>query len=335
MLVASFFVFLAAGDGVARQRAHGSTGPSVWSSALECELAPRAARGAGAVRVASWNVRWFPDGTFRDELHPEHRSDVSWLACSLASLSVDVIAVQEFKKHARATRATEALLAALDERTGGRWRIQLDDCPHENQPHIGFLFDAARVDALGFEPLTELNPHGRACAGAQHPGLAGRFRFAGGTTLTLVVMHTKSGRTAQDKQLRAQSFAALESAYRRIDDGSGDVVFLGDFNTDGCADCDPGITSQQELDELAEIAAGTDPPLRLLPADVPCTYGGEEGFRSLDHVLVPFHMQAAAHSRVEVHGICREQRCTGDPTLLRAQAVLSDHCPLVVAFDAR
>ncbi len=335
LLFTGFILFVSSDHQLAGKHSPWPRPPSAWTSAWDCELAPRLPRRVGGVRVASWNVRWFPDGTFRDEAHPDRASDVQWLSCAIASLSVDVVAIQEFKKHARAQRATAELLAALDLRTGGRWRVVLDACPHANQPHIGFLFDASRVGASGFTTLPALNPHGEPCAGAQHPGLAGRFRFAGGSDVTLVVVHTKSGWDNEDRQLRAHTFEALGRAYRALGDDPGDVVFLGDFNTEGCPHCDPAITPQQELHELAQIAARADPPLRLLPASLPCSYAGDEGFRLLDHALAPFHMQAAARSRVEVHGICRELRCTGDATQSGAHAVLSDHCPLVVTLEAR
>src|SRR5262245_38328682 len=77
----------------------------VWRSGPDCErssaLKRRLPRTPQSARVASWNVRWFPDNTYDPEQGPEAGTNLEWLSCSIAWLDADVIAVQEFRTHER------------------------------------------------------------------------------------------------------------------------------------------------------------------------------------------------------------------------------------------
>ncbi|MEO1173131.1 MAG: hypothetical protein AAFX94_13935, partial [Myxococcota bacterium] len=74
----------------------------VWSDAQRCQELVSTGRvdrrADGTFRIAVWNVRWFPDGSI-DGVSRAGGTDLDWLACGMAWLNADVIAVQEFKMH--------------------------------------------------------------------------------------------------------------------------------------------------------------------------------------------------------------------------------------------
>jgi hypothetical protein len=109
-------------------------------------------------RIASWNVRYFPDTEETPAEEPEDGTDVSWLSCAITSLGVDVLAVQEFKRTSRARDAQSELIDRLNERTGGDWRLELSSCDPEDVQHPGFLYDASRVKGSQFREIPALNP---------------------------------------------------------------------------------------------------------------------------------------------------------------------------------
>lgn len=294
------------------------------------------AEGRGVARIATWNIRWFPDGTYEDATDAHHATDVAWVAREIRDLAAPVVAVQEFKRHERARAASDRLLQALDLATGGRWKLVLDDCPHDGQPHLGFLFDTTRVEASDVRTIDVLNPHAERCDGAQHPGLSARFVFPGGLDLDLVNVHLAAGETADDLALRRETYEALAGAYQvAAQRGEHDVVFLGDFNTNGCPDCDASLTSNDEIDELARTLDGIRPALALLPADATCSEYFEGVPYLLDHVAAPTAMAEAEGATADVRGYCVELGCmrqADDESLPPAAHRLSDHCPIVVSL---
>src|SRR5690606_40904374 len=62
--------------------------------ACDAALDDLPAASAAGLRVGSWNVRWFPNGSADVRRHRE-ASNVGWLACAIAALRLDVLAVQE------------------------------------------------------------------------------------------------------------------------------------------------------------------------------------------------------------------------------------------------
>jgi hypothetical protein len=45
--------------------------------------------------VGTWNVRWFPRGCPSNQACPDQATDIPWLACTIAWMNVDVLALQE------------------------------------------------------------------------------------------------------------------------------------------------------------------------------------------------------------------------------------------------
>jgi hypothetical protein len=305
----------------------------------ECRRALRSGRTSARLRetarVGSYNLRWFPDGG-PGRGGGEPSKDLDWLACAIASLDVDVLAVQEIKATARAREVTLELMARLDSLTRGRWLSQLDDCPDAVELHVGFFYDSAKVKAGRWQTLGELNPFESACAKQLRPGLAGHFAFRGGLDLDIVSVHFKSTRTQRSLDLRARSLGRLPEALARLRAASSDddVLVVGDFNTMGCdKDCTPRVSPGEELGRVSEAVAGPSYGLRVVAADTECTQYYRGRATRLDLFVAANAMrELLPASSVHVRGVCMQLGCRQ----VEAEAMplaftrLSDHCPVVL-----
>ena len=318
-------------------------GATAWSSPEACEavLARGApARSAGTARIGSWNLRWFPDGGPGKHAKPGRETDLAWLSCTITLLGVDVLAVQEIKRYPAARERAASLVAELDRRTGGAWKLETDSCPEEPVQHVGFLWNTLRATASSLRDVAALNPHGGACDKGLRPGFAGVFRFRGGLDLHLVSVHLKSGGERRSHDLRQKSYAALSEVWRDAQAAlaDGDLAVLGDFNTMGCKKCSPDIEPSGELASLDQVLAALKPALRRVGSDQPCSeyYAGHGGL--LDHVVVTTATKELAADRaVDVAGYCSEAACgrLKQRDMPLAYQHLSDHCPVVLDFADR
>ncbi len=316
--------------------------PNPWASREACEVALRergvaaaGARRAGeAVRVGTWNIRWFPDG--KPGNAPQVAgTDIPWLACAIASLDVDILAVQEIKHTPRSQTRTKELIARLDALTGGRWKLELDRCGKSVQQHVGLLYDSSAVSAEGFVQAGAVNPHGRACEKQLRPGLVGRFRAPrdqGGRLLQVMSVHLKSSPKPRSLRLRRASLAGLgrEVAQLRRAHPDSTVVIAGDFNTMGCPKCKPSVSAETEVSQLRQSVSKAG--LRLLPLVPGCSeyYRGKGG--SLDWIAIT---ASAGVSVAEVSGVCAERQCKVLPRgpAPAAFGQLSDHCPVIATLQ--
>lgn len=292
----------------------------------------RLARPAGSARFVSWNLHWFPDGT----PSTGGGTDLNWLACTLAWLDADVVAVQEVKQTPSAQRALAELLAELNRLSGGRYLARLDDCGKHVQQHVGLLWNEARVSASEGQTVGELNPAGSACQDQLRPGFAARLRFPGGLDLTAISAHFKSKSDARAFALRGRSFAALPGAAselaRRAQDA--DVLLLGDLNTMGCDECAPPVSA---LDEQRAVKQQLERgELRLVPADAAGSqvYAGRSTL--LDHAVVSSGMrELPPGARSHIAGVCASPAGFHGRAGEQARRALSDHCPLVLDLSDR
>jgi len=303
-----------------------------WASREACLSAlERAPRDRKRARLGSWNLRWFPDGTSRGP--SETPTDLEWVACLVATMRIDALAVQEMVLHARGRAAVERLIGHLNRLAGGSWRAVFDECPRDGRQHVGWLVDAAKVEVLETRQLDAVNALG-GCRGNLRPGSAVRLRFSGGLDLWGIAVHLDSGRSPRDHANRRSGFDALVRAAAELGEADDDVVVLGDLNTMGCDGCPIPLDARAEIAALdAALAARME---RVAPT-VPCTelYRGSGSL--LDHVLVSRSMRELPNdARAEVHGPCASLRCEL-PRGVRPAMLdhLSDHCPLVVELDAR
>jgi len=289
-----------------------------------------------APRIGTWNVRYFPDSIEGEQTNPDEATDVEWLACAIASLDVDILVVQEFKNSDTALEKQQELLQKLDELTGGDWQLELDQCMPAEVQHPGFLFDGARVTGEAFREIPSLNPD-PVCSNTVSPGFAGYFRIADGPDFHLIAVHASAGNFQPQLEKRALITSAMEAvvADAQAIQADEDVVFAGDFNSAGCEDCDPPLSSADEAVALGETVAAFEPPLTLLPASEECTRAAGDGAR-VDHIIAAASMaEVPAESVVKVAGICEETSCGRLVEWLEdAEERLSDHCPLVLDLAA-
>jgi endonuclease/exonuclease/phosphatase family metal-dependent hydrolase len=308
-----------------------------FSSSESCRELLRAgqrlARPPGTARFASWNLHWFPDGS----PSADGASDLSWLACTLAWLDADVVAVQEVKQTPAAERALAELLAELNRLSGARYVVRLDDCGKRVQQHVGLLWNEARVASRSVQTIGALNPAGSACQDQLRPGLAAHLRFPGGLDLTAISAHFKSKGDERAFALRGRSFAALPGVVTELarQTRDADVLLLGDLNTMGCDECTPRVSALDEQRAVrSQLARGQ---LSLVPADAQASliYAGRAAL--LDHVVAPSNMrELPQNARSHVAGSCAAgaSKLRGRAAE-RARRALSDHCPLVLDLSDR
>ncbi len=310
---------------------------TVWQSKAACESYFKSRPVKDPIpRLATWNLRWFPDGT--PEVRAKDGVDLEWLSCAIASLELDVIAVQEVKRTPLAKQALAQLLANLTSLSGATYGAELDACGLDDDAHVGFIYNRERVTVDTWQDYPSLNPYGVSCQGRLRTGFGGYFKFANGPDLNLISVHLKSGSDERSYTLRRQSLAGLKTALDRayVPNPDDDRVVLGDFNTMGCSDCVPVVSQASELQTLSQELLAMGAQARDLPTDLQCSeyYLGQPSL--LDHVVAagPFS-EFAPGARVRVSGYCGVAKCAGFLTPPPAYVGLSDHCPLVFELDAQ
>lgn len=277
------------------------------------------------VRFATWNVRWFPDGK-PGRKRAEIGTNLDWLACQLALLDADVVALQEFKTLPRATQSLRELLDEVEQVTTRRYVSYFDDCPSGATQHVGVLVDAKRIAVQKATTAGQLNPHGEPCKHSLRPGLSVDFELPGGNPARIVSLHLKSGTGRRSFELRKETW---ERMARYAHASEVPVLFAGDFNTMGCPRCSPSVSAEDELAALHQRLGSAR--LVLLPVEPPCSHyfrgkgGLLDGF-ALTRSLVPGNDRA-----VMAEGPCAALQCSDAPfNRLGYARELSDHCPLLL-----
>ncbi len=312
---------------------------SPWASRAACEaaLSKKKPRPAGSVRLATWNIRWFPDGKPGKGRSNEDGTDIDWLACAIAWLDVDAIALQEIKTNEHAGQRSRALLTSLSRASGGKWRLETDECENRDGQHVALLIDEKKLVEKSVGQLASLNPNGQACKNQLRPGLGAYLTSKGGLDFHFVSVHAKSGSERRSFDLRQRSLRGIAAArselLARVADS--DVVIAGDFNTMGCSKCSVPVSSAEEISGMDRALSDLPTPFRRVPTDGACTERSSHGEALLDHFVVSRSMAELEPSvRAVVAGICREAAC-GAPRELPAEARLSDHCPVVLEIPDR
>jgi hypothetical protein len=272
----------------------------VWTSPEGCQQVMASGgrmvpANAGMLRVGTWNIRWFPRGCPSTEACPEKATDIPWLACTIAWMHVDVLALQEMLATPDAEFSLNGLRTELDRLTGGSWQVDLQACGGASAQHVGFLWKGARVALLQLTDAWELNdaatsPTDTVCAGNLRPG---RYAFANTpieVDFHILSVHFDSGTTNRDYDHRrqaAQRLGQISIGNTPILQLDRDVVVLGDYHTMGRHDAPP-ISAQEEL---AVFDGELTPGFRRLPAAPACSEYHERKAGLLDHVVASTGMQ--------------------------------------------
>lgn len=298
-----------------------------WESPEACALAlsseaertPRV-----SYRVATWNLRWFPRGTMLGSSSTQP-TNVDWMACIIASMDVDVVAIQEVLGTGEAKGALVDLIRGVRALTGHLWLYSLDDCTAESLQHVGFLYDATRLSAR--DQVRVDWSFARACDfGARSAWASGFEERATGQSFSLASVHLKSGVDKASYEERRQTMAELGRVRAELKDS--DAIVLGDFNSMGCSrrTCSDPIDFWSEVSSIGREARAQG--MTRVFSDVAVTETGRFGDKFLDHVIASRSVLART-SGAKVQGICRRAEAERPSA---PEDALSDHCPVVLEW---
>ncbi|CAO3358114.1 endonuclease/exonuclease/phosphatase family protein [Azospirillum melinis] len=312
----------------------------VWKSASSCEdivhTGRRMANARGDVlRIATWNIRWFPDGDLNGT--PESRTDLPWLTCALAWMNADVVALQEIRTTPEAAQAWKAVTGGLSALTGNDWKVGFQECGSPMRQHTGFLWNASRVELSDPRDLWKLNGAAEGpeapCASGLRPGHYRMVRAkGGGVDFHIVSVHLDSGTTPRDRTNRDTAIGRIAEALAPVLPDDSDAIVLGDFNTMG--DGTPEAAAA-EIRALGTAVVNQPAAFEHVAVEPACTeyFDGHAGW--LDHVLVARAMTEASQRTARVTGYCALASCARLPRPPAAAERLSDHCPVIYEGDNR
>jgi endonuclease/exonuclease/phosphatase family metal-dependent hydrolase len=247
--------------------------------------------------------------TFNIENFPKDSRQIDYAFEEIASLSASFIAVQEIGE--------PETFEIASRRLAGRWGFaHVDTRPiGERRPghHIGVLFDKTIWTLVS----TRVHDGTRLEGGRHKPVLDVRLR-SGDTTVTVLVVHLKSGGDAHE--IRARQLVALADIVKRVELRGDQVVLLGDFNA----------TGESDRRDIAHLASQTGLWWASEPLACTAFWNREDGCpRSrLDHVLMS-ELPRSIHAA----GACATRGCDWEESCPIYTKWVSDHCPVVVTAD--
>ena len=319
---------------------------ATWDDPMRCA----AAIGAGALmprasfrlRLLSWTLGWFPDGSPGE---PQgDGSNVDWLACALTWMDVDVVALERVKLTPAGQRAMERLVQKLNELTKANWRFEADGCPGSRRSHVVILWrtDRAQVSLAASHPELDVSPHTDVdhpdCPGELTPALGVYVKSTtGGLGFHLVTFELDAEEGPLGVKRRQEAWRQLPGIVKARQNlrPDTDVVIAAAFNTVGGAG--PELrTPMAEREALTKTLAALDPPLVLVePADT-CTEYAQGEARETDYMVVSAGMGEAKGLTPRSAGLCGALHCQSiDPNAYVALRQLSTHCPLLFDLSDR
>ncbi len=317
----------------------------VWTNKAQCQAALEiglrmTAASSATLRVATWNLRWFPIGAAPDQHQASAEpTDLDWLTCTIRWMQVDVLAIQESLATPAAHQAWETLTRELSAQTGDTWRFHQQPCGRPDSHHIGLLWNDSRVAISKFDSLWQLNAKAKSarkpCTSGLRPGHYAfvQSREKEGADFHLIAVHLKSGPTVFAVEQRQKALNGIDKAVAPLLKRDQDVIIVGDFNTMGAGD---RHSQKSELKYLRRFVAKEKPGFSDLPTKPQCSHYFRGRGGQLDHVLVAKGMKEITVKAVQVTGYCAMancQRIRGDYPL--AYRRLSDHCPVILEIANR
>ncbi|WP_454064495.1 endonuclease/exonuclease/phosphatase family protein [Candidatus Nitrospira salsa] len=312
----------------------------VWNSRDGCERVVRnggrmAQASSETLRLATWNLRWFPIGQPKDQQHTSAKpTDIDWLICTLVWMQLDILTVQESLATSLADHAWDTVTRILTKKTGGKWKWYRQPCGRPNDHHIGLLWNDSHVELSQFESLWQFNSKAnspkKACTFGLRPGQYVRVksRNTRGADFHLIGLHLKSGPTVLAAEERHKALNRIDRTVAPLLKQDQDVVILGDFNTMGSGDRQ---SQTSELKFVRRKVANESPGFEDLALTPHCSqyFRGHGGW--LDHVLATKGMQEIKGTNARVTGYCGVAQCQKiKGAYPAAYQRLSDHCPVVI-----
>lgn len=267
------------------------------------------ARTSGSLRVATWNLRNFPD----------EGQDLPRLRARLQELAADVIAVQEVHDPA----ALRAMLPG--------WELHVSEAGGRGGQRLGFLYDPGVFELVG----APAEHPALAMGGGVRPGFSGYLRArGGGPDFHLLVVHLKARPEGQG--LRRSQWAVLARLVEELRRADPDLLVVGDFNATGA----PGGGPAEELAALDGSLAGVG--LSRVGGEGGCSAYWDGARRDawhepslLDLVWIAGLEEGRSEglrTRSLLH--CARHHCEAfrstEAHPERDYADLSDHCPVIV-----
>lgn len=324
---------LAAGD-LAEDEYH------VWSTPAGCEaVLARGQRLPGSVdkiRLVSWNLRWFPEGS----LNPDspRKTDLGWAACAISWMNADVVALQGIRDHEAARSSMQDLIRDIEKRTASTWRVSLQECGNPYSQHVGLLWNADAVDISELADAWRFNANSNSaaspCKGNLRPGRYGRLKSRkGGLDFHLVSIQGDAGTLKEDYDNRFEIIKEFGQSVDEFAETDVDVVVIGSFNTMGTSEVEAELETSRFRTQISRQQGA----YRVFPAAPHCSQYRDGNAALLDHAVLPENMKEAEGSEVRVSGYCVVSNC--DPLspfdMPLAYHRLSDHCPVYVDFADR
>jgi endonuclease/exonuclease/phosphatase family metal-dependent hydrolase len=318
---------------------------AVWTSKEQCQAAVQKGLrmvepSSSTLRVATWNVRWFPLGSAPDRPQKSAEpTDIDWLICAIQWMQVDIVAIQESLATPEATQAWKRIISQLHTQTGDTWQWYQQPCGRPDNHHIGFLWNDTRVALSDFDSLWQFNAKAQSatnpCASDLRPGhyAYAQSRENEGVDFHLIALHLKSSPTVFAVEKRQKALNRIDQTVKTLLDSDRDVVILGDFNTMGAGDWH---SQKSEIKYIRRMVRNEEPGFEDLPPMPQCSHYFRGRGMWLDHILVAKEMKEVTVTSVTVTGYCAIadcQRMKGDyPPAYRQ---LSDHCPVVLEIENR
>ncbi len=290
------------------------------------------------LRLATWNIRWFPRGCPDAAKCPSAATDLDLVTQTIATESLDLVALQEIVYDEDGQEAISRLISSLDSLSGGQWGVDVQACGAPENQRVGFLWNSARLTLTDFADLEQLNGGsengGGACAENLRPGRYAYARSADGKVdFHVVTVHFDSGRRDRDYQNRrdaTRQIPHLKLADKKLQDLDTDVIILGDFNTMGRGE-PTEITAPMELEEFdREIGPG----FRRVSVVAGCSqyYRGRAGL--LDFFVLSESLASTALVS-KAGSFCADNTCRDldENNMPAAYERVSDHCPVILELD--
>ncbi len=252
------------------------------------------------------------------------------LASIIKGLNVDILTVEEIGN----TSEFENFVA---QKMPG-YEVVLSKCGGAHNQHVGFVYNTAKVDILGFNEDLSITDPGKAptCDGASRPLGIGLFQIkASKQKFYGMVAHLKSGSDSQSLSKRLKQYEVLKKIVLNMKAKTEvkDFFIAGDFNSTEYANRGSDYTA---LTKVVKDMGMID-----LAQNVACSSywwgGSDDGIESpslLDHVMVTPGLLKTSN-KAQVYGHCKKVSCK--EASLAALGIsyqgVSDHCPITATIQ--